>query len=285
VSSELGSRVSKERVALVMIPLLLLHLALLSLQIEGPSGTLLFKTWTLAAQTPFIAVSSWITDGIGNIWHGYIWMVGARSENEQLRETVRQLSLMNGAYEQIRQENIRLRRLVSLNDRMAFRTVGARIVARAPLFLSNIIYINRGSADGVRIDAPVISGDGIIGRVILLTRYQSQVQLITNPDASLGAMLERTRTPGVLKGSGEMLLNLDYIGNTEQIQLGDMVVSSGLDGVFPKGLMIGKIVKSEKGKSVFRSIKVAPIMDLLHLEEVSVLLSETKPEADPKPQQ
>jgi rod shape-determining protein MreC len=268
-----------------MIPLLLLHLALLSLQIEGPSGTLLFKTWTLAAQTPIIAFSSWITDGIGNVWRGYVWMVGARSENEQLKETVRQLSLMNNAYEQIRQENVRLRRLVLLNNRMAYRTVGARIIARAPLFLSNIIYIDRGSSDGVRVDAPVISGDGIIGRVILITRHQSQVQLITNPDASIGAMLERTRTPGVLKGAGDMLLSLDYIGSLEQTQIGDIVVSSGLDGVYPKGLMIGKIVKSEKGKGVFRSIKVAPVMDLMHLEEVSVLLSETKPEADSNPPQ
>jgi rod shape-determining protein MreC len=278
VSSELTSKGNKERTVLVLIPLLILQLALLSLQIEGPSGTLLFKTWTLAAQAPVIAVASGITRGISNVWRSYVWMVGARAENEQLRQTVRQLSLVHSAYEQMKQENIRLRRLVSLNETVPFKTIGARVVARTPGFLSNVIYIDRGSSDGVRVDAPVFSGDGVVGRAVIVAAHQSQVQLITNPDASMGVMLEQTRTPGVLRGSGDLLLDLNYVSNTEQIAVGDMVFSSGLDGIFPKGLVIGKVVDSRKGKGVFRAIKVEPIMDLVRIEEVSVLLSELEPE-------
>ena len=285
MSSELTSKGNKERAVLVLIPLLILQLALLSLQIEGPSGTLLFKTWTLAAQAPVIAVASGITGGVKHVWHSYIWMVGARTENEQLKQAVRQLSLVHSAYEQMKQENIRLRRLVSLDETVPLLTVGARVVARTPGFLSNVIYINRGSADGVRVDAPVFSGDGIVGRTVIVASHQSQVQLITNPDASVGVMLERTRTPGVLRGSGDLLLDLNYVSNTEQIAVGDMVLSSGLDGIFPKGLAIGKVVDSRKGKGVFRTIKVEPIMDLVRIEEVSVLLSEPKPEKEPVPQQ
>jgi rod shape-determining protein MreC len=263
---------------LVLIPLLVFQLVLLSLQIEDPSGALLFKTWVFAAQAPVITVTSSITGGIIHVWRNYIWTVGARAENERLKRTVHQLSLLNGAYEQIRQENIRLRRLVSLSESMPFRTIGARVVARTPSFLSNVIYINRGSEDGMRVDAPVLSGDGIIGRTVLVAGHQSQIQLITNPDASVGAILERTRTPGVLSGTGNPLLDLNYVSNTEQIEIGDMVLSSGLDQIFPKGLAIGKVVESSKGKGVFRSVKVKPIMDLIHIEEVSVLLSEPKPE-------
>lgn len=278
MSSDLTSKSSKERAALVMLPLLVLHLALLSLQIEGPSGTLLFKTWALAAQTPVITVSSGITGGIRHFWRNYIWMVGARAENEQLKETVRRLSLLNHAYEQTRQENLRLHRLVSLTENRAYRTVGARVVARTPSYLANVIYINRGSQDGVPVDAPVLSGDGIIGRTILVSRHQSQVQLITNPDASLGVLLERTRIPGVLRGSGDILLDLNYIGNAEQIAVGDVLLSSGLEGIYPKGLVVGKVVDSRKGNGVYRSIKVEPAMDLIRLEEVSVLLGELEPE-------
>lgn len=278
MSSDLSSKANRERAVLVMIPLLVLNLALLSLQIEGPSGTLLFKTWALAAQTPVIIVSSGITSGIRHVWRSYIWMIGARAENEQLQQTVSGLSLLNHAYEQTRQENLRLRRLVSLSENMAFQTVGARVVARTPSYLSNVIYINRGSQDGVPVDAPVLSGDGIIGRTVLVSKHQSQVQLITNPDASMGVLLERTRTPGVLKGSGDLLLDLNYISNTEQVAVGDVLLSSGYDGIFPKGLVIGKVVDSRKGKGVFRSIKVEPVMDLIRLEEVSVLLGERKPE-------
>ena len=120
-----------------------------------------------------------------------------------------------------------MRRLLSLNDRLEFRSIGARVVARTPGFLSNLIYIDRGSEDGVRADAAVLSGDGIIGRVILVTKHQSQVQLISNPDASIGALLEQTRTPGVLRGSGDALLEMEYVGNAEPVKVGDIVVSSG----------------------------------------------------------
>ena len=188
--SELIANVNKERTALVLIPLLILQIILLSLQIEGPSGTLLIKTWVLGVQAPFIAVSSSITGGIGYVWHNYVWMVGARAENKELRETVRQLSLLNRKYEQAVQENIRLRQLMALTDNMEFKTVTARVVARTPSFLSNVIFIDQGWKDGVAIDAPVISGAGIIGRTITVSRHQAQVQLITNPGASMGAMLE-----------------------------------------------------------------------------------------------
>jgi rod shape-determining protein MreC len=151
-------------------------------------------------------------------------------------------------------------------------------VGRAPSYLSNVLYVDRGSASGIRVDSPALSGDGVIGRVILTSPHNSQVQLITNADASIGVMVERTRSPGVLKGSGNDLLSLNYISNTEQIEVGDMVVSSGLDGIYPKGLPVGRIVESYKGKSVFRVIQVAPQADLMRIEEVLILPGPSKRE-------
>ncbi len=276
MSSELPSTLNKERAVLVMIPLLILNLALLSVQIEGPSGTLLFKTWTLALQAPILAVSSGATNGIRHVWINYIWMVGARSENEYLRQSLYQLTRMKGAYDQTQQENARLRRLLSLNEALSLKSIGAHVIARTPNYLSNVVYIDRGLADGVPVDAAVISGDGIVGRVVLATKHQAQVQLITNPDASVGAILERTRTPGVLRGTGDLLLEMVYVANTEQVEVGETVLSSGLDGIYPKGITIGKVVDSHKGKGVFRSIKVEPRMDMIRLEEVSILLNVTE---------
>jgi rod shape-determining protein MreC len=250
----------------------MLQLIVLSLQIEGPSGTLLFKTWTLTAQAPVVALSSGIAGGIRHVWSGYIWLVGARAENERLQKAVRQLSLKNSSYEQIEQENTRLRRLISLSESLPSESLGARIIARTPSFLSNVVYVDRGSKDGVSIDQPVFSGDGIVGRVVLVSGHQSQVQLITNADASIGVMLETSRTPGVLRGTGDLLMDLNYINNTVPVAVGDVVLSSGLDGIYPKGFVLGKVVDSEKGKGVFRSIKVEPGLDLIRLEEVSILL-------------
>jgi rod shape-determining protein MreC len=284
VSSELTSKVSKERAVLITIPLLILHLVLLSLQIEDRSGTLLFRTWMLTAQAPVVALSSGCMRGIRYVWSTYVWTVGARAENRELKETIRHLSLVNSSYEQIRQENSRLLRLLSMNEQMPYQTLGARVVARTPGFLSNVMYISRGSGDGVRTDMPVISGDGIVGRTVLVSKYQSQVQLITNPDASIGAVLERTHTPGVLRGTGDFLLNLDFVANSEQVEVGDVVLSSGLDGIYPKGLAIGKVVDSRKGKGVFRLIKIQPFMDFMRIEEVSIILGEPKLGAELKAQ-
>jgi len=277
VSGELTSNATRERAVLVLIPLLVLHLALLSIQIESSSGTLLIKTWTLAVQAPILSFSSSITGGIEHVWQNYLWTVGARAENEHLQKTVFRLMLMNHSYEQSQKENERLRRLLSMNDKVEFRTVGARVVGRTPAFLSNMVYIDRGSDDGVRTDAAVLSGDGIVGRVVLVTKHESQVQLITNPDASTGAILERTRTPGVLRGTGDQLLDMGYVGNAAPVEVGDIVVSSGMDKIYPKGLPIGKVVDSRKGKGVNRSIKVEPWIDLIRLEEVSVMLNQHKP--------
>jgi rod shape-determining protein MreC len=281
VSSELPARLNtKERLVAVLIPLLILHLALLSLQIEDRSGTLLFKTWILAVQAPILSTSSAVTRALGRFYHNYVWMVGARRENERLQDAVHRLSLLNSSYDQIRQENLRLRRLVSLSETLPNETLGARVIARTPSFLANVIYVDRGSQDDVHVDAAVLSGHGIVGRTVLVSRHDSQVQLITNPDASVGVILANSRTPGVLRGSGDFLLDLNYISNTESVAVGDIVLSSGLDGIYPKGLAIGKVIDSRKGKGVFRSIKVQPDVDLARLEEVLILLGQTKPQKE-----
>ncbi len=277
---EVTSRAREVRSLYMVALLLILQLVLLSLQIEDQSGTLLLKRWALTAQAPFLNLSSTFVKGGQDVWRNYVWMRGARAENEKLRETVQQLSLLNSAYEQVRQENIRLRRLLALKETVTFETIGARVVARTPSYLAKVIYIDRGAADGVFLNAPVLSGNEIVGRVVMVSRYDSQVQLITNTDASIGAMTERTRSQGVLRGSGDLLMDLTYIANTEQVNVGDVILSSGLDGIYPKGLPIGKVVESIKGTNIYRSIKVRPSADLGRLEEVSILLSNLKPEKE-----
>ena len=161
-------------------------------------------------------------------------MVGARAENAQLHQSLNRFMMMKNTYEQTQRENFRLRQLLALNEALSLQSIGARVIARTPNYLSNIVYIDRGSEDGVPIDAAVISGDGIVGRVILVTKHQAQVQLITNPDASVGVILERTRTPGVLRGTGDLLLEM-VSRRQYRTGAGESVLSSGLDGIYPKG--------------------------------------------------
>jgi len=271
-----------ERTAWALAPLLILHLVLLSLQIEDSSGTILLKAWALRIQSPVFTVSDTVLGGVKQIWHDYVWLIGARDENRQLKETVSRLSILNRSYEEAQMENERLRSLVAMSELISkdtdFSMIGARVTARTPEFLANILYIDRGSKHGLRVNLPVISGNGIVGRVVLVTERYSQVQLLTNPDASIGAMLDESRTPGILTGTGDALLTMNYISNTLPVKVGEVVLSSGLDGVFPKGIVIGEVVVSERGNDIFREIKVKPAIDLIRLEEVAVLLDSSSQE-------
>jgi rod shape-determining protein MreC len=277
VYSDVSARLREGRTLCVLIPLLLLHVALLSLQIEDPRGNLLFRRWVLAAEQPFIQSSSFVFGGIARLWSSYVWLHGARSENEHLRRSVQELTLHVNDLQSAAEENTRLRQLLSVADTVQLRSVGARVVARTPDYLANVVYIDRGSDVGISPDCPVLSGTGVVGRVVLVSRFDAQVQLITNADASTGVIIGQTNSPGVLKGSGQQQLAIDYISNTDQVNVGDQVVTSGLDTIFPRGLLVGKVVESSKGRSVFRFVRVQPAADLLHLDDVLVIINKSDP--------
>ncbi len=272
MSLEVAPKLKEGRATIVLIPLLVMHLVLISLQIEDKGGTALFRRWVLVAGAPFMSASSWVSRGIAGLWQNYIWLVGARAENRSLRETVNALTLRDQALAEVKLENARLKGLLEFKESQSIQTLGARVVGRLPDYLAHMIYIDRGSADGVKVDTAVLSGYGAAGRAVVVSTHQAQVQLITNPDASVGAMLSTSRSPGVLKGTGGPLLHLEYVNNTEEVSIGEIVVCSGLDGVFPKGIPLGKVVSSKKGKTVFRDIEVEPFADLLRIEEVILVV-------------
>jgi rod shape-determining protein MreC len=271
VSIEFSGKMKDGRAIFILVPLLLLHLTLISLQVEHPGGSLLFRNWVLHASAPFLEVSSSIHRALAYGWTHYVGLRGARAQNDVLQKRVEQLALREDTLRQVEVENTRLRELLGLKQTVPLETVAARVVGRVPNYLANVVYIDRGTDDGVKVNTPVLAATAVVGRTILVSRFNSQVQLITNNDASLGVMIERTRSPGVLTGSGQAVLNLDYIANSEQVEIDDIVVTSGLDGLFPKGLRVGKVVQSQKGKAAFRVIRVEPFADLLRLEEVLVL--------------
>lgn len=275
MSTEIASKLKEGRSLYVLIPLLILHLMLLSIQIQDPSGMFLFRKWLLLVSAPVLNLSSFASDSVAGFWSGYVWLRGTREENERLRQEVRKLNLRDKSLSEMASENARLRSLLGFKEILPVGSVAARIVGRAPSYMASVAYIDRGSRDGVRLNQPVVGNDGVVGRVVLVSPQSSQVQLITNADAAVGAMIERTRTPGVLAGSGGAMLDLNYIGNTEPVEIHDLVVTSGLDGIFPKGLPLGRVTESRKSNAVFRVVRVGPVADMLHLQEVLVLTTST----------
>jgi rod shape-determining protein MreC len=276
VSIEFAPKSKESRILFVLISLLIMHLVLISLQVEDSGGTILLKRWALTVEAPFLNLFSSISSGAREFWTDYVWLHGAREENRQLKEAIQQLKLRDAVLLEARQENARLRALLDFKEGFSGDILGARVVGRTPAYLSNIMLIDRGARDGVQVNMPVVTGEGILGRVILVAANNSQVQLISNADASVGVVVERTRSPGVLRGTGDRLLDLLYISNSDPVEEGDMILTSGLDGIFPKGMPVGKVVESQKGKLVTREIQVEPIADLLRIEEVLILQSPVK---------
>jgi rod shape-determining protein MreC len=276
VSIEFAPKSKESRILFVLISLLIMHLVLISLQVEDSGGTILLKRWALTVEAPFLNLFSSISSGAREFWTDYVWLQGAREENRQLKEAIQQLKLRDAVLMEARQENARLRALLDFKEGFSGDILGARVVGRTPAYLSNIMLIDRGARDGVQVDMPVVTGEGILGRVILVAANNSQVQLISNADASVGVVVERTRSPGVLRGTGDRLLSLLYIANSDPVEEGDMILTSGLDGIFPKGMPVGRVVESQKGKLVTREIQVEPIADLLRIEEVLILQSPVK---------
>jgi rod shape-determining protein MreC len=154
------------------------------------------------------------------------------------------------------------------------------VVDRSRTSLFKTILINKGTADGLRVGLPVLSEQGVVGRIIETAWHASQVLLLIDENSNIDALIQRSRAHGILQGAGSSGCNLKYISRVEEVHAGDVVLSSGLAGVFPKGLLIGVVTgASRKGEGLFQKIDVAPAVDSGKVEEVLALITD----AGPKP--
>ena len=166
-----------------------------------------------------------------------------------------------------------LRQLLELGDRAELETTGAEIIAGAASPEFRTVTIDKGTNDRLDADMAVLSPSGVVGRVILPSRRASKVQLLVDGNAAAGAIIERTRAQGVVFGDGTDELRMDYVPGTTEVKPGDLVVTSGIDGIYPKGFVIGTVESAERGPGTYHEIRVRPAVDFARLEEVLVVLT------------
>ena len=263
--------VASHRPFFILVAVLLAQLLLLSFQITRNHNVRLIRIWALAVFDPFERSLKGITDATARAWRTYGGLWRAQQENRDLR---RELATTRSQLQQVAEyekESDRLRRLLDFKARAPFQTVAAEIIALSPGASSNAILIDKGTDYGLVPDLAVITPAGVIGKIISVYHHDSQVLLITDPSSGVGAMLERSRTQGVLKGASNNLCQLDYVMNEELVSPGDAVVTSGLDQIYPKGLPAGTVLKVGDG-NIYRSIVVRPAAELNSLETVLVVL-------------
>jgi len=207
------------------------------------------------------------------IWNDYIALVDLKRENTRIREDIKQLnSSLNAANEAVR-ENERLVRLLNFRKTLKELTVAAMVIGEdvTPWFRS--LTIDRGFADGIREGQPVLAADGVVGQTIKVTPHSSRVLLLTDHASGIAAMVQRSRARGVVKGRGDNLCSLEFAMRGEDVQVGDQVISSGIGGIFTKGLPIGEVTMVKKGEyGIFQTVTIRPVVSVGHLEEVLVLL-------------
>jgi rod shape-determining protein MreC len=263
---------------IVAAVLLILSLAVLSYSVTRLSETGFLRKLVLEAATPVQDAVNVSLNGLHDAWQRYLFLIGMEDENRRLRKENDALSEQMSRLQEGYLEGMRLRKLLNLSEGLPGRTVAARVVDRSRTFLFKTILISKGTADGLRVGLPVLSEQGVVGRIIETAWHASQVLLLIDENSNIDAVIQRSRAQGILQGAGPAGCTLKYISRVEEVQPGDVILSSGLAGVFPKGLQIGVVTGvSRKGEGLFQKIDVAPAVDFGKVEEVLVLVTNPGP--------
>jgi len=280
--------VPARRSRLLLVGLVLAHLAAISHQVDGGGGVSLLQRGLLGALSPLQTGVGAIVGGMGEAWRGWAFHRETYEENRRLEGRVRQLETELQARSLQAQETQRLRELLGLRQAVPMDTVAAQVVGRDGVPWFRTLTLDRGEADGITLDAPVVSPTGVVGRVFAVGPHAARVQVLLDRDGAAGVLVERSRVSGVVSGqvsspvAGAEDLVLKYVPERSDVVVGDVVVTSGIDRIYPKGLVVGRVRFVGKGSGLFRDIRVEPSARFDRLEEVLVVRQVKEPLETPR---
>jgi rod shape-determining protein MreC len=275
----------RRRTGFLLLAMSLGHLLLISLQVQSKSGVPVFQAVTFGLFARVQGATASTLYGIRHFWGNYVWLRGVRAENDTLKQQVADLQVKLQEQRAQAARAAGLQELLNLKSSSALPTVAAEVIAGNPNPGMLTITIGRGSADGVQKDMAVIAPSGIVGRIIgNPAAHASRVQLLIDRNAAAGAFTERTHAGGMVSGADkDPPLIMDLVSNLADVKSGDVVVASGVDGIYPKGFVVGRVETSERGGGLYRNITVRPAVDFSSLEEVLVVLAPPRPAAPDEP--
>jgi rod shape-determining protein MreC len=273
---------SRHRNVTILVAVLFAEVIGLGVQVKRNSdteSTRLIRVWTVGAVTPLEKAFVATTSGVKGTWRDYFYLRGVRSENRELQQQIQQLQLEQVRLREDASQARRLQLLLGFKEQFISRTVAAQVIGSSGTDLSRSVYIDKGSKDGIQPDMAVITSEGVVGKVLKVFSGSSQVLLINDPSSGVGAILQKSRLQGVVKGSPAGETMLEKVMSDEQVEAGEAVLTSGGDRIFPKGLPIGTVMKVKPGAELFLNIRLKPAADLARLEEVLVItkLDERQP--------
>ncbi len=247
----------------------------LSLNFRPPARMDLLQRFVIESLSPAINLLGNVTSGAENLVKHYLWLRNVRGENQALKEQLAAVEQKVTDYREAYVENMRLRRLLDFKATIQVDTVAAQVVLHDLTGWFQTLIVDKGFRDGIAPDMPVVNDEGIVGRVLDVSDRYSRVLLITDPGSSVDAIVQRNRVRGVLSGKDGTSCVLKYVRGNLDVQVGDLIITSGKDGVFPKGLRLGVVQGIIKDPvDLFQRIEVKPLVRLGALEELLVLKRE-----------
>jgi rod shape-determining protein MreC len=277
-------RVFRQHVSSIVLAIVLfLQVIGLAMQIKRPmrgEKVPLIRIWAVTMVTPFENGIVHVQDFFRHIWRDYFYLHDVREENDRLRDENARLRLdqVNMA-EDVGQAH-RLQSLLGFKKQFIADTVAAQVVGGSGSEQSRVIYIDKGANDGIKPDMAVIAPTGVVGKVISVYPSSAQVLEINDQSSGVGAVLEKSRLQGILRGNVNGEATLRYVMTGEKVEVGESVLTSGGDRIFPKGLPIGEVTSVGQGRDVFLDIRVKPSARLDKLEEVLVITKSAEQSPD-----
>ncbi len=265
--------IARHRRGAVLACALLMAFLTLTLQARQELAAVAFvKRALLMTVAPFIRATAWVGGGAQAVWREHVDLRGVQAENRRLRTEMQELQQRLESLQEMALENRRLQAVLEMPAPPAGRPVVAQVIAKDATNWFRTLLIDRGSGEGLERNAPVITPQGVVGRVMEVAPIAARVQLVTDPVSSVGALIQRTRVSGIAAGDGGATLRLRYLPLMADVAVGDRVVTSGMGGVFPKGIPLGTVTTVERRSgALFQEAVLQPAADLSRVEEVVVL--------------
>lgn len=271
-------RLRQYSVQLVSLLLIAISFLLMRVSLENKELARFGTVALQASLAPFFEIQATCATYVSKTWKHYFWLTTVVEDNEKLAKEISLLKKENAELKEVYAEAQSLRDLLYYKETNHHAAVLATVIARSPSNWSKTIVLNRGIRDGLKIGSAVIDADAVVGQVISLTRDTAEVLLLTDYLSSIDGLLQDSRISGIVEGRGAKMLNMNYVIKFKDylVQPGETVVTSGLDGVFPKGIVIGTVEKvNPEAKGLFQQISLKPRVDLLRLEHVLVLTADS----------
>lgn len=262
---------NRYRSGYLFLAVMLGHVILISAQVTTRTGVPVLESITFGVFAEIQRAMSVGVTGVRRLWGGYVGLRNLNGENETLKRQLAEAQVELQRQHAMADRSRGLERLLALRDRSTLTTAAAEIIAAGATPDFRTVTINKGSGDGLRTDMAVIAPAGVVGRVVVPSARAAKVQLLIDRNAAAGVIVERSRAQGVVMGGGDERLRMEYVSEVADIMVGDVVMTSGIDGIFPKGFLIGHVETVEKNGPAYKRIVVKPAVDFRALEEVLVV--------------